>query len=216
MADGTPSGNTPTEQNNAGTPPVAPQTPSQPSNEEIVVLTKTDYNELARKASITETAQRDAANASRKLAQFGKKKLEQPEFLSNTELIKARNLITEKVLTNGSYQELTRNNPEIAKALMKDPSLLLDVDEFTDAQDLADQVFDYLDNRIVSTTPPVTPPAPTPSNPAPLPSGANPPANAVPAKSEAEVAQERAEEESKGRPPVDRIAAKIAGRIQSS
>lgn len=212
MEDPNGSGNAPAEQPNAGNPPVAPQTPSQTPPDGNVTISKKEFDELQRKSAITSEAQSRADILERENRRFGKKRLEQPEFLKNEELIKAKQIITEKALSRKDYQELLATTPEIAKAIMRDPSMLLDTDEFVDAQDLADHVFDYMDTRIASSSKSVVPETPS-SNPAPIPESANPPAGAQPSKSEKEIREEELDKKNAGRPPVERIESKLAGRI---
>ena len=212
MDDPKGSGNAPIEQPNTGNPPAAPEPPSQTQPDGNVTISQKDFDELKRKEAIYSDAQSRADRAERDARRFGKKRLEQPEFLKNDELIKAKQIITEKALSRKDYQELLATTPEIAKAIMRDPSMLLDVEEFADAQDLADHVFDYMDSRIASQSKSQES-IPAPINPAPIPESANPPNSAQPSKTAQEVRAEELDKQNAGKPPVERIESKLRDRI---
>lgn len=208
-------GNTP-----AATPPVSPtggeQTPSQPSKEESVTLSKKEHDELQRKAAQTDTAMRDKDILENKLKKYerpGRKVAETQAFESN-EVSEVKRIITSKVLTTADYQKLTQGNPELARILTKNPLDLLDVNEFVDVDDAVNQVLDYLDDRVKASgsgsgqpspatpPPPATPPAPQPGG------GANPSPEALATDEKA-----KQEKEFEKLPPMERIKAKIASRV---
>lgn len=219
MSEAIASGNTPPS-NNAGTPPAANGTPSQPGNEETVNLKKSEHDELQKKAAQSSTAMSEADRLkkendvlNRKLNRSGPRKVEEPAAFEPAELATVKSKITSSLLTNPDYRDLLAKKPELARVLAKNPLAILDSDEFLDVDDAVNQVLDFLDTQVSApgsttpaqpaTVPPVeTPPAPVaPSNPNPN--------NGTPTKTP----QQLQEEAFNRLPPGQRIAAKIAGRI---
>lgn len=210
MADANASGATPSTPENPQVPADGKTPPPIDSTVETVTLPKKEFDQLAIDAARTRSAQQEAERLRQDNLKFGKKKLEKPEFLENAELVKAKQIITAKVLANKDYQELTASNPVLAKTLLYDPSVLLDETEFFDGHDLASQVLGYLDREveISKAAKTITPPPTAPV--APVPDAANPPAEFPAAKTEEEHKQEQPD----GRRTVDRIASKLEGKIK--
>jgi len=214
MAEANASGNTPAA-NEAGTPPAGTQTPSQSGNEETVVLKKSEHDELQKKAAQASEAQSRADSLeveNRKLNRPGARKVEAPTPFEASELSVIKSKVTATLLTNSDYRELIGKKPELARILAKDPTGILDTNEFADADDAISQVFDYLDEQVVASkssaapTTPANPPAETP--PASAPANSNP-ANGQPTKTPEQMSQEEFDK----LPPMARIQAKIAGKI---
>lgn len=210
MADSSESGNTPAAEKTA-TPAAGEQTPSQPKQEDTVTLSKQEHDELQKKAAQTATAQRDADILKKQLERKDKRKVAEPVGdIDEKELGQARSLITSKLLSNADYQKLTADNPLLAKVLTHTPWQILDNEEFVDAKDMADQVFDYLDNLLLSKAPSTTPAPATDSNPKPV-----QPETTAP-KGDPTDEDKKRQEADKNLPLADRIANKIAGRINVS
>lgn len=123
-------------------------TPPQTSTDDnTVIVSKTEYAELKRKEAMLGTAQASSANFESELKRVKAKGIEK-ETLQAPEIAEARSLITSKVLSNPDYLTLTSNNPELAKILTHQPWLLLDHQEFIDANDMAEQVINYLNSKV--------------------------------------------------------------------
>lgn len=223
MADANPSGNTPAADDKEKTPPAGNPTPSQPSKEETVTLSKEEHDRLQKEAAQAREAQsradkiaQDKEKAERQARMAARKKVAEPQLenFEQAELQRAKDMITGEVLANPDYQKLISGNKLLAKTLAQEPWRLLDQqDGFVDAQDLADQVLTALDTELEAATKKPegsnnAQPEPQP-NPAPAPAASNPGGNAAPTKTEQELEEERL----KKLPVHERIKARIQGRV---
>jgi hypothetical protein len=208
MADPTGSGNTPAADEKPQVPAAGEQTPSQPSNEETVILKKSEHDELQKKAAQASEAQKRADILKIQLDRKGKRKVEGTTAnFEQKEVIEATTKLTAKILANADYQKVVGGNPILAKVLSSRPWEITDNDEFTDADDLVEQVLTKLDEMVLSSNP-ATPPAKkeeakveTP----PQPAAANP----VPG-------EDKKDEEKRGGlyTAVDKIADSLKGRVR--
>lgn len=210
MAEGTPSVDTPAV-NPTGTPPAGGQTPPQISPEETVVLSKVEHDKLQKQVAQASEAQSRADRLeveNRKLTRPGARKVEAPTPFEANELSVIRSKVTATLLTNPDYRELIGKKPELARILAKDPTGLLEANEFVDAEDAISQVLDYLDEQVVASKSGAVPVTPAPAViPPSAPVTANP--SGVPSKTPEQMTQEQLDK----LPPMERIQAKIAGKI---
>jgi len=213
MAEGTPSGNTPAANETPVTPTAGEQKPSQPNQEETVILSKKEHDELQKKVAQASEAQSRADKLeveNRKLTRPGARKVEAPTPFEANELTVIRSKITATLLTNPDYRELIGKKPELARILAKDPTGLLEANEFVDAEDAISQVLDYLDEQVVASKSGAVPVAPASVTETP----SSAPATANPSGIASKTPEQMAQEEYNKLPPMERIQAKIAGKIK--
>lgn len=210
MAEAIASGNAPAA-SNAGNPPAeGKQTSSQPAVEETVSLKKTEHDELQKKAAQASEAQSRADTLEkdmRDLRRGMKRRVVNSEIFTPEEILEVKTKITARLITSDKYRELVGKNPTLAKVLAKNPLDLLEANAFADADDAADQVFDYLDELAKVPEAPAAQPVSSPPAPQPPAVNPNPEGQAV------QTPEQKKEEDSSKLPPLKRIEQKIASKI---
>jgi hypothetical protein len=208
MAEGTPSGNAPAP-DNAGTPPAGEQTPSPYAVEESISLKKTEHDTLQKQAAQASEAQHRADTLEKEIRDLKrgfKRKVVDTENFKPEEILEVKSKVTARLITSEKYRDLVAKRPELAKILAKNPLTLLEVDQFIDAEDAADQVFDYLDELSVNTEVPKAQPTP-PETPPSSPVIPNPEGQAV------KTLEQQQEAELQKLPVMDRMEQKLARRF---
>lgn len=209
MAEADASGNAPATEN-AGTPPAGEQTPSQPAVEETATLKKTELSELQKKAAQASEAQSRADKLEKELRETKrgfKRKVVDSENFKPEEILEVKSKVAARLITSDKYRDLVSKKPELTRILGKNPLDLLEANEFIDAEDAADQVFDYLDTLAET---PVAPPPATPLKEEPP----TAPINPNPATAETKTPEQAKAEQDAKLPLMDRMVSKIAGRVQ--